>query len=371
LSIFPRPLLQSRRDVSSESGREQPASQKLRSNPEPKWRSASLHMSAILTLPAELDEVEVFAFLPRLWEHQDAPEITLDFSQVRFAYPFGALVLGSELQSFLLSLPAETEVMPEGIDLRQSAHSYLAHIGLFQFVGLPVGKEPGMAAGSLTYIPIRELTRNFFSVDSAKSSKPMGAAIQLECERLAAVLTQKRDLKTNRPIAYCLREVIRNVFEHAQVDECAISAQRWGDETVELAITDRGRGIRASLSDRFSSSDDGAALQQAILPGVTRAEPANGDDVWANSGFGLFVLSELGVRLGKFTLCSGSAAVQGEAGVIRDRAFSFHGTAVRLQMRRPKGVNFESYIESIISEGERRAGEAGHIHRASKSSRLT
>ena len=43
-------------------------------------------------------------------------------------------------------------------------------------------------------------------------------------------------------VSYCLREVIRNVFEHAQTDTCTVMAQRYSDGAAEIAIIDNGMG---------------------------------------------------------------------------------------------------------------------------------
>ena len=107
-------------------------------------------------------------------------------------------------------------------------------------------------------------------------------------------------------------------------------------------------------------------------PGVSRASVEPGeDDFWANSGFGLYVLSELGSRLGSFTLCSGEAVVRTGEDAGRSRGFCFAGTAVKLRVKRPKNQNFEELITRIISDGEGvSSGVQDNARRASKSTRM-
>lgn len=329
----------------------------------------------VLNLPACLDESSAFKFLVKLRdalsEAQSARALLIDFAPVRFAEPFGALLIGSGLTRFLCDLPGDVRLSDEGIDLSKPAHSYLAHVGFFDLLGLPAGKALGQAPGGTSYLPISELERDDLERESVRKGRPLPEIVQQHAEKFAVVLTQKHSLKTNRPLAYCLREIIRNVFEHAGTDLCLVSAQRWNDETVEMAILDEGRGIRASLAERHVFRDDLSALQAALRAGVSRAAIGAEDEFWANSGFGLYVLSELGRRLGSFTLCSGQAVVrtgsENGSGLL---PCDFAGTAVRLRLKRPKGENLETLIQAIIREGESAAdGDPKTAPRASRSTR--
>ena len=203
-----------------------------------------------------------------------------------------------------------------------------------------------------------------------ETGRMLGDIVQEESNLLAQVITQKRELKFNRPIAYCLREIIRNVFEHANTDRCAICAQKWFDGTVELAVVDQGRGVRKSLEEKHSFTSDFEALVYSTKPGMSRALPMATEDAWANSGFGLFVLSELGRKIGPFLLISGGTGLRADNGEIRQLHAQFHGTAVKLKIKPPKGINFEEFIHNIISEGEVLTGEGQGRRRASKSTRL-
>ncbi len=328
----------------------------------------------ILDLPACLDESSAFQFLAKLRytlpEAQCAQAFFIDFAPVRFAEPFGALLIGSGLTRFLCDLPDYIRLSNGGIDLSKPAHSYLAHVGFFDLFGLPTGKALGQAPGGTNYLPITEMERSDLEGESVRKGRLLAEVVQQHAEKFAVVLTQKHSLKTNRPIAYCLREIIRNVFEHAATDLCLVAAQRWNDETVEMAILDEGRGIRASLAERHVFEDDLSALEAALRAGVSRAAIGAEDEFWANSGFGLYVLSELGRRLGSFTLCSGRAVVrtggEGGSGLL---PCDFAGTAVKLRLKRPKGENLENMIQAIIREGESATG--GDPETAPRASRST
>ncbi|MDQ3623791.1 MAG: hypothetical protein M3463_15090 [Verrucomicrobiota bacterium] len=199
--------------------------------------------------------------------------------------------------------------------------------------------------------------------------RPLGYVVQIESERLARLVTQKNELKVNAPLAYCFREVIRNVFEHAETDRCAVCAQKWSDGRIELAIIDAGRGIRRSLEEKHAISSDSAALEQALRPGVSRNLSNDPDDPWGNSGFGLYVLSELGKALGVFRIVSGTGALTLRNDTANIDRAAFAGTAIQLRLKAPKGINFADFIGAIVARGEKGAGET-RIRRASASTRM-
>lgn len=336
-------------------------------------------------LPPQLKGNDIFNFTSVMWGLKDHPDLILDFSQLRFVYPFGTLVLMSEIRSFThergtKSLP---DLQIRGINRgSNSAHSYLAHIGFFTGAniklldGTPIGKGPGQAKGSSSYIPITyvnaaDLLRQSEELKQERGVvKPIGHFIVKESDRLAALITQQNKSSINDPVSYCLREIIRNVFEHGEATRCAVSGQKIGDE-IEIAVVDRGVGIRRSLNKKYELESDLDALKKAVLPGVSGNEiDEESEDKWANSGYGLYVLSELGKRLGEFKLCSGAASLHFAGGETNEAAHSFHGAAVQLKVTKPKGINFWEYIVGIISEGEALTGQEGRPRRASASTRM-
>jgi len=332
-------------------------------------------METRLFTPTVLNERGAFDFIASLPDHE-GKSLVLDFSQTQYAYPLGSLILAAEYRTFVNTRKIAVRV--EGIDLYQAAHGYLAHMGFFKSLGIPIGKRPGQAEGTSTYVPITVLTLG----DLEKTYKakllaqnddpPIGSIVEGESMRLSKLITQDLRPRINRPIAYCFREVIRNVFEHAAVDRCAVYGQRWSNGFIEVAIVDRGRGIRESLQTRYKPENDLDALSIAITPGVSAAAVA-GDGEWANSGFGLFVLSELGKELGAFTLCSGQNTLMTSNGTITNKTHpaSFNGTAVAIKIRQLNSNKFKALIDAIVDRGEASVRARGEVVRASKSSRLS
>jgi hypothetical protein len=319
-------------------------------------------------LPPQLDAPSAIQFAHDLPRQLNAEAVIIDFTHLAGAEPFGMLLAGAALRSFFRQRQGQG-IGADGVRGGDAAHEYLAHLGFFQWLGLPVGKAPGAAAGGANWMPITVLTRTEFEKRMRETLRPLGHVVQVESERLARLVTQKNEQKINAPLAYCFREVIRNVFEHAQTDRCAVCAQKWGDGRVELAIVDAGRGIRRSLEEKHSISSDTEALKQALRPGVSRDLSNDPDDRWGNSGFGLYVLSELGKALGVFRIVSGDAVLAIERNATAVARTLLSGTAVQLRLKPSKGINFAELIDSIVTLGEKAAGEMPDC-RASASTRI-
>ena len=329
-------------------------------------------MTYRLTLPLSLTTSPALPLAAKIAGLGPGDEVELDVSRVKFSRPLGALLVASELRAFV-ERGGAVEVV--GFEAAGPAHYTLAHHGFYRSFGVTSGPPARDPTGTESYLPIMWIARGDLEARMAESGKALGPTIQAESQRMAHLLTQSNEGKVLRPIAYCFREAIRNVFEHAHTDLCAVSAQVYKTKDhVEIAIVDRGRGVRASLAERHDYGSDAEALQAAVVPGVTRAAPAADDpaaeeDKWANSGFGLWVLSELGRRTGCFTLVSGSARLERKPAGEEIKDCVYAGTALSLTVTKPKGVNFEEFVYEIIEEGNARSRTIGGLS-ASKSTRI-
>lgn len=322
---------------------------------------------ATIAIPISLDAAAAIDFAASLSSHVATPMVTIDFASLRSVEPFGLLYAGAALRTFFKQREFRG-IAAKGVSAGEPAHEYLAHVGFFQWIGIQVGKSPGAVLGGPTWLPLTTLTRAQLDARISETGKPLGSVIHQECDRFARVVTQSSQMKVTAPLAYCLREVIRNVFEHAEIDRCVLCAQKSSDKSVELAVIDQGHGIRHSLEQRFGFDNDEEALRAALRPGISRRALVDTDDPWANSGFGLFVLSELGRELGIFRVISGSAGMVSFNGEFHSEAAQFDGTAIQLRIRRPKGVNLGDFIDSMISRGEAANGTS-LPRRASRSTR--
>lgn len=150
-------------------------------------------------------------------------------------------------------------------------------------------------------------------------------------------------------LAYCFKEVLRNVFDHTSENSCFVMAQRWRDGRAEIAIVDEGPGVFSTLSPIFRPVSPLEALALALKPGVTSGSTTE------NAGFGLYVLSQLGSRKGLFSIVSDNVGLLvGPSGVSTIDA-PFQGTAVRLLVDASDCDYFPNEFQRIIEQGEKAA----------------
>lgn len=142
--------------------------------------------------------------------------------------------------------------------------------------------------------------------------------------------------KARAAVWLAIGEMAQNVLDHAASDVGGFAVAQNGRkrQEFEFAITDAGVGVRASLARNAkyaALSDDLAAIEKALEPGVTSSPGSN-------SGGGLSLLREA-VRDngGTFLVRSGTAAVEsGHIERSEDGLTCLHGTAVGIRIRRDR-----------------------------------
>lgn len=308
-----------------------------------------------ISCPKRLTEESVGRFLENASSYDSEELLSIRFDTIGWARPFGALYLASGLRRL--------RDRRESMSLRTRAHGhmstqvgdYLAHVGFFHFLGIERGNAVGQARGSETYVPIREVERATFKA-TLKSD------ISEVAEELAEIIfDESSEMSAVAMLAYCFKEVLRNVFEHTDEESCFVMAQRWRDGRAEIAIVDEGPGVLSTLSPLLGPTTPMEALTMALKPGVTSGSTSE------NAGFGLYVLSDLGRRKGAFSIVSDDVGLLvGPSGVSTISA-PFRGTAVRLLVDASDCDYFPNEFHRIIKEGERVAEDASRPAAASPS----
>lgn len=319
-------------------------------------------------IPSQLNAENSFNFLSAMHNYREIRTLIFDFSYLNFAYPEGIVILASEIKDFVNTRKSDgLENIAENINMGNSAISYLSHIGFLKYLGIEIGNPIGTANGNTNYFPLKVIDQSLF----IKNSIFEYTELEKYSSELASIILNNNRTSPNHPVAYCFTELIRNVFEHAQTDKCLLCAQKYSDKLIKLAIIDRGCGILSSLSTKYSLSDNHEALVKAIQPGVSKSntENSDADDYWANSGFGLYVLSSLSMKTGHFLLCSGSSSIYGDHNGIKKMPFSLPGTVLCLEITKPHGENMKNILKNIVKEGEQRTNNGLSIPRASRSSK--
>jgi hypothetical protein len=288
---------------------------------------------------------------------QHHQKVDFSFGNVDFVTPGWMLLIIRTLRSYRDGRPG---TRCKVLDANTSAMTYAANAGFFDALGVKWGRGIGEAHDSSTFLPITSRKiRDLFA--DQPIFRPAGDIIQEDSERLAAILAQTREGILFDTLSYAIREIIRNVIEHSKADEFLIAGQCWAAAgTAEIAIADAGIGIAAGLASngKYRPRDDAEALSLATRPGVSGAFISrHSDDVWANSGYGLYMASGLADGKQGFTLASGSAVLtSGDKGrsIVKS---AIRGTCVALRLRAGT-TPLEKRLSELVASSEERPSPA-------------
>ena len=322
----------------------------------------------IIYLPKNINFETTAIFFKQLKSNFLTEDVYIDINQLQFSTPTSMLIIGSKLKAWRAA--RESKQLRTGFKkvINSEAISYLGHLGFFDFIGSKknVGKKMGEAFGSETYVPIIKIEKpKFDTLDNWYEN------IISSVRGLANVLAgTKHNTEEHRFYLYTLREIVRNVFEHSQADECFICGQRWGNGKVEIAIVDEGIGLLSSLNRSHKLLNDGDAINLAIKPGVSATNNITTvENIYDNSGYGLYVLSEVVSNFGCFTLGSGSKRLISTFGKQSIDDLDFNGTFIGLELNNtPK--HFSDILKDVIACGEKETQDYAKASSASKMSKL-
>lgn len=314
-----------------------------------------------ITIP-RLSTSNAITFCKTLQECQSDDTYFFDVSSVNNYEPLPMLLTAAAIRQFC----TERELSPADIQLRfteNGDYQYACHMGFFKAAGFPQGKAPGEAPGSSSYIPLTKLNIREMQQDAIKNGEYMeqGDLIERKSDELAQVLSQgNRELQ--KMFRYLIREAIRNVPEHAGTNEVWICGQYWHNrDKAEIAILDEGIGVYESLKQnrihREYVTNNEEALRWAIKPGISVAfNPARGQrsqDTWANSGYGLFMISEIcKATNGWLTFVSGDDCLRVYPNGNGIYGAHFKGTALGIRIKPSQIVNCQVLIDSARTNGE-------------------
>ena len=332
-------------------------------------------MEKMVSIPGKLNEMNVISSLEEMMQFLEEPRVLIDFSNVAYVWPFGTLILAEGIKEFVSYRKRnglDTNLRPcERIDNEEGTPlSYLRFFHFFDYVDAPCGRDISPAAVGKGYIPITEITKQEL-IERAGSERKIQDAIEDLCTEIAGNLVNERNMYIENTITYCFREIIRNTFEHAQINSCTIMAQSWRrNNDFEVALVDNGVGILSTIKQQHEVRITEDALDLSLSPGTSGAAYNPSDDKWGNTGFGLYILSELGKKYGTFSIYSSGVLIQirGDKKTYTD--ITIGGTGVKLCMNLDDAEYFPNIREFIIQRGEKMSSVGpGTIQKASKKSR--
>jgi hypothetical protein len=317
------------------------------------------------TIP-ELNTINSLNLAKELHEFDVQEQFTFDTSKMKWVRPFGMLIAVSSIKQFRNCF----ESIPFNMlcNISTNGVTYAGHMGFFRAISdkIDVGKMPGEATGNDNYIPITEIDLQQLQKNEVVAGNyiAMGNTIEIESKRLAHILS-RNNKELHILLTYLIREMLRNIPEHSDSNTAWICGQYWSDDTAEIAILDNGIGVKGSLRKNAKHREyietDADALRWAIKAGISQAfQPSKtnvSDDVWSNSGFGLYMVSQICKELnGSFCLASGNKYIFiSSDGTINIEDTYISGTAVKMTISTNKISKAQSIIDKIASQGEQEA----------------
>lgn len=262
-------------------------------------------MTHQIECPPYLDMPALFELAQTIQQAPAASHYEFDFRRPPFAKPFLMLYLASAINRLRLTKPEATFTT---LTSRSDSCAYMSHLGFFDACGLvdahyqPMG-SPG---AGINYIPITTWQVSELRQQARQEFREIGELIEKQAEEMARVLTRQQRGDLVDILVYSLREIMRNVVEHSESDTLMYCAQFWPQKNeVEVAILDAGIGITHSLrqNPHLKANNDYDALKLSVLPGISskafRGKHRNPHDVWANTGYGLYMVRRLCERVAR------------------------------------------------------------------------
>lgn len=305
-------------------------------------------------------------FCKSLYEKEKDNIYLFDVTKTKNYEPFPMLLVSTAIRQFCKQRNLSEQNMQLIYD--NNIYSYPCHMGFFRAAGFQEGKVPGEALGSTSYIPLTKI--NVCDLQTKSDDFPeQGEIIEQEAKRLANILAQN-NVELGKLLQYLIREAMRNIPEHAETNDIWICGQYWQSKNeAEIAILDEGIGVYESLKrnliyKKYISSNEGA-LRWALQPGISAAfNPASGkksNNVWSNSGYGLYIISEICRKTnGWFTFVSGDECIRVYPDETKKYETKFNGTALGIKINISNLSTYQSIIDSIRKEGEIKAKNIKH-----------
>lgn len=284
--------------------------------------------------------------------------------------PFGMLLCSSAIRKFYKE--RQNAVFKLSC-CNNSNIQYAGHMGFFKSISssLTLGKKPGEALGSSNYLPITKIKFSDFEQTAIHDKIHMGQVIENKALQLAKILSRNNE-NLSKIFTYIIREMMRNSQEHSHSSCVWICAQYWPSmHYAEIAILDEGIGIKNSLIKNIHYKEliknDESAIKWALKPGITEAFKIKNmdNDIWDNSGFGLYMASNLCPALGgEFLIASGNSVILNtrEGKTIMGTA-NHSGTAIKMTINTDKINEYDRVRKELLDLGEK---EARKISKAAK-----
>ncbi len=257
-------------------------------------------MTAVITVPASLDEQSFEQVLEQLADIPADAKLLVDARHTRFATPYGLTALLCLAQS---RLEKPDFAPPEA----EETISYWARANFYRYAD-----ELYTMRGTVPRSRAQQDSDVLLEVTPIARSEDVHAIVDRVKDRATHILTTKLNLEPRATMSFTvtLSEACQNIVEHAgrggwvMVQRYNWSKRRVGRDVVQIAVCDAGVGFRRSLetsraralADRW---DDATALESGVINGVSRLQdPGRGQGLKGIRGYVHRFDGKLSVRSG-------------------------------------------------------------------------
>lgn len=261
-------------------------------------------MTAVITVPASLDEQSFEQVLDQLAPLPADAKILVDARHTRFATPFG-------LTGLLCLAQTRAEKPDFAPPVEPDVQSYWARSAFFRYA-----EELYTMRGSVVKRTERDIDQ-LLEVTPIAKSEDVHTVVERVKDRATHILTTKLHLETRATMGFAmsLSEACQNIVEHAgRGGWVAVQAYNWskrrvGRWVVVISVADAGQGFRKSLESSKARAvmgdrwNDAEALEAAATQGLSRyPEPGRGQGLRGIKGYAHR-------QDARFTIRSGSARI--------------------------------------------------------------
>lgn len=302
-------------------------------------------------------------------DSEDGVKIT--FKELRFIEPAGAILFLSTMDKINeLQIPYEFEPIDKYKD--KSAISYGETMGIFQQIGL--SDAPSYSSG-LTYLAPKK-------VEIKKVYEDLEGSLEQYFEQISELIVLKAlELvdtnvveSVNDLFIFVVREMVRNIFDHAQAPHYYALQSYKASNCVEVVIADIGVGLLATIpfdiEERwFKKNTDEEAIKKSLIPGLSAfSNHSYAPEDYKNSGYGLTLVKKIIQQTeGTFSIASGTKSItyNAEEELVND--CDIKGTIIRMKinLNKLKYVDFQE----VLRGAELEARDEGFIQTPSTASK--
>lgn len=257
-------------------------------------------MTAVITVPASLDERSFETVLDQLAPIPADAKVLVDARHTRFATPYG-------LTSLLCLAQTRLEKPEFAPPEDESVGSYWARSNFYRYAA-----ELYTVRGTLPRPRASQDSDVLLEVTPIARSEDVHQVVDRVKDRATHILTTVLNLEPRATMGFTmtLSEACQNIVEHAgrggwvMVQRYNWSKRRVGRDVVQIAVCDAGVGFSKSLetsraralADRW---DDATALENGVINGVSRfQDPGRGQGLKGIRGYVFRFDGKLSVRSG-------------------------------------------------------------------------